>query len=61
MLIGQYPGKKYRQGNQIRRILGRGKYQSAVVTQTQKKQDKSASMKKVPSHIANTDKNYGLI
>ena len=44
-----------------RRILGRGKIQSAAVTQTQRKQDENASLKKVPSHVANIDKNYGLI
>ena len=48
-----------------KRIMGRGKFQSAVVTQrgnhTQSKQDVTASPKKVPSHMANTDKNYGLI
>ena len=41
--------------------MGREKFQSAVVTQTQRKQDVTASPKKVPSHMANTDKNYGLI
>ena len=35
--------------------------QSAVITQTQRKQDENASLIKVPSHVANTDKNYGLI
>ena len=47
------------------RILGRGKIQSAVMTQTQRKpdieQDVTASPKKVPSHMVNTDKYYGLI
>ena len=57
--MGQ-PGRKYRQ-DENRRILGRGKFQSAVVTQTQSKQDMTASSKKVPSHVANTDKNNGLM
>ena len=29
--------------------------------QSQKKEDVIASLKKVPSHVANTDKNNGLI
>ena len=29
--------------------------------QTQSKQDVTASPKKAPCHVANTDKNYGLI
>ena len=44
MLIGQYPGRKYRQGDQNRRILGRGKAESAVITQMQRKQDENASL-----------------
>ena len=48
-----------------RRIRGRGKFQSAVITQTERKPDKEKvrcdSLKKVPSHVANTDKNDGLI
>ena len=36
-------------------------YQSAVITQTQNKQDVTASLKKVASHMANTDKYYGLL
>ena len=55
------PGRKCRWGNKNRRILGRGKSQSAVVIQTQRKQDENVSLKKVPSHLADTDKNYGLI
>ena len=58
--MGQ-PGRKYRRDGENKRNLGRGKSQSAVVTQTQSKQDVTASPKKVPSHVANTDKNYGLI
>ena len=37
-------GKKYRQGDENRRILERGMVQSAVVTQTQRKQDENASL-----------------
>lgn len=37
------------------------KYKSAVLTQRGSKQDVTASPKKVPSHMANTDKNYRLI
>ena len=59
MLIGQWPGRKYRQDSQNRRILKRGKAQSAVITQTQRKQDENVSLIKVPSHMANTDKNLG--
>ena len=67
MLIGQKPGRKYWQGNQAggrggaMRILGRRKFQSTVISQTQSKQDVTASLKKVPNHVANTDKYYGLI
>ena len=43
MLIGQ-PGRKYRRDNQNRRILEKGKAQSAVITQTQRKQDENASL-----------------
>ena len=39
---------------------GKKKSQSVVVTQTQSKQDVTAPLKKVPSHVANTDKNYGI-
>ena len=42
-------------------FCGREKFQSAVVIQTQKKQDVTTSLKKIPSHVANTEKNYGLI
>ena len=35
--------------------------QSAVITQIKKKQDENASLIKVPSHVANIDKNYGLM
>ena len=48
-------------GDENRRILGRGKTQSAVLTQTQRKQDENASLIKVPSHVADTDKNNGLM
>ena len=34
---------------------------SAVVSPPQKKQDVTASLKKVPSHVANIGKNNGLI
>ena len=37
------------------------KFQSAVLTQTQKLQNVTASLKKVSSHVANTDKNNGLV
>ena len=43
------------------RTLGRGKFQSVVVIQIQRKQYVTAVLKKVTSHIANTGKNYGLI
>ena len=33
----------------------------AVVSLAQKKQDVTASLKNVPSHLADTDKNNGLI
>ena len=44
LLIGQDLGKKYRQGDQNRRILGRGEGQSVVITQMQRKQDENASL-----------------
>ena len=50
-----------RGGDKNRRILVRGKSQTAVVIQMQRKQDENAPLIKVPSHVANTDKNYGLI
>ena len=40
---------------------GRRKVQSIVIIQTQRKQDVTASPKNVPSHMANTDKYYGLM
>ena len=43
-VIGQLPGRKYRWGDQNSRILRRGKAQSAVVNQTQRKQDENASL-----------------
>ena len=43
MSIGQLSDRKYRLGN-LRRILGRAKAESAVVTQTQRKQDENASL-----------------
>ena len=43
------------------RIIGRGKIHSAVMTQPHRKQDVTASPKKVPSHVANSGKNYGLM
>ena len=53
--------KKKRRGNGNRRIVERGKMQSAVITQTQKRQGENALVKKEPSHMANMEKNYGLI
>ena len=49
--MGQ-PGRKYRWDDENRSILGRGKSQSAVATQMQRKQDENASLIKVPSHMA---------
>ena len=69
ILIGQQPGRKYRQDDQAgsrcvwgdqNRILGRGKAESAVITQMQRKQDTNASLIKVLSHKDNTDMNYGF-
>ena len=57
----EQPDRKYRQGNQNRRILGRGKAESAVVTQTQKKQDENASLIKGTKPCGYTDKNYGVM
>ena len=65
-------GRKYRRDDQAgsrdgtTRILGSGKFRSVVITQTGRKpdtskQDVTASLKKVPSHVVNTDKYYGLI
>ena len=34
---------------------------SAVMTQPHRKQDVTDSPKKVPSHVANSGKNYGLM
>ena len=59
--IGGATRQEVEVGNENRRILGRGKMLSVAVTQLQRKQDVTASPKKVPSHVANTDKNYGLI
>ena len=36
-------------------------WSAALLIQPQKKQDVTASPNKVPSHVANTDKNNGLI
>ena len=41
--------------------MERVKAESAGVTQTWRKQDENASLIKVPSHVANTDKNNGLM
>lgn len=43
MLIGQYPSRKYRWGEQTRAFLGRGK---AGTGQTQRKHNKNALMQK---------------
>ena len=61
--------QKYRWGNQTR-SRGRSSRQensekkeahfSGVLTHPQKKQDVTASLKKVLSHVANIDKNNGL-
>ena len=61
MLIGQQPGKKHRQGHKNKRILGRDKAQSAVVTQPQGMQDENASLIKGNKLHVNTDKNYELM
>ena len=45
MLIGQSPARKYKRGNQTKRILGLGKAQSVVATQTQRKQDENAALR----------------
>ena len=34
--------------------------EDTIMTRLQKKQDVTASLNKVPSHMANTDKNNGL-
>ena len=36
-------------------------HSSAVLALTQQKEDVTASLKKVPSHVANIDENNGLI
>ena len=46
MLIGQQSGRKYRQGGQTRRIREKGKAQSAVATQMQRKHDENAALRK---------------
>ena len=40
---------------------GKRKSQSGVATQPQKKQDVTAKPNKVPSHMANIDKNNGRV
>ena len=45
ILIDQ-PRRKYKQGDQNRRILRRGKAQSEVVIQAQRQQNETASLKK---------------
>ena len=47
--------------NENNNILGRGNYQTAIVTQTQRKEDENASLIKVPSQVANTDKNNMML
>ena len=47
----------YRQGDEN---AGRRGQQSAVMTQPQKKQDVTASLNKVLSHVVNIDKKNGL-
>ncbi|XP_076399228.1 STAM-binding protein-like isoform X2 [Peromyscus maniculatus bairdii] len=46
MLIGQEPGRNYRWGKQMRRILGEGRAESGVTNQTQRKQDDMAELRK---------------
>ena len=43
MLIGQYPGRKYRGSAHTRRILGRGKAEMVVI---QRKQNENAALRK---------------
>ena len=69
MLIGQSPGRKYRQDTQTGSRGGsmrtgeflkeRSSLGSPV--QTQKKQDVTTLLKKVLSHVPNTDKNNGQV
>ena len=60
--IGGVTRKEIEVGKQEQENSGKRKAQSAVITQTQRKQNENASLIKVPipSHMANTDKNYGL-
>ena len=48
-------------GQQEQENSGKTKGQIAAITQTQRKQDVNASLIMVPIHMADTDKNYGLI
>ena len=53
-------------GNESSRILGTGKIQSAIITQTQRKPDTEQARcdyltKKGTKPMANIDKKYGLI
>ena len=47
--------RKQKWGDENRIILGIGKFS------LQRKQDVTVSLKMVPKHVANADKNYGLI
>ena len=61
MLIGKESGRKYRRGNQTGRNLGRGRQRRSHQPNVEEARLECLTEKKVPSHVANIDKNYGLI
>ena len=59
--IGSATRQEVEAGQGDQENYGKRKAQSEVIIQTQRKQGVTASLKNVPSHVANTGKNYGLI
>ena len=66
-VLGMQPRRPYfnkevvEMGQKEQENSGKKELPFAVLAQTQEKQDVTASLKKVPSHVANIVKNNGLI
>ena len=59
--IGGKTRQEVEAGRQEQENTGKRKVWSAVLALPQRKQDVTASLNKVPSHVASIDKNNGLI
>ena len=59
--IGRTTRQDVEAGQQEEGNSGKIKVSLQFMTQPQRKQDENASLIKAPSHVANVDKDYGLI